>query len=71
MTGGQISDGKARLDFDVPGATLDKDEITTKLNALIQADQQILRLGPLGLATVGLGSQGSILLVAELDDLPV
>ena len=35
VTGGQISDGKARLDFDVPGDSLDKDEITAKLNALI------------------------------------
>jgi misacylated tRNA(Ala) deacylase len=41
VTGGQISDGKARLDFDVPGTTLDKDEITTKLNALIQADHDV------------------------------
>ena len=35
VTGGQISDGKARLDFDVPGDSLDKDAITAKLNALI------------------------------------
>lgn len=35
VTGGQISDGKARLDFDVDAASLDKDEITAKLNALI------------------------------------
>ena len=35
VTGGQISDGKARLDFDVPGDSLDKDEITAKLNDLI------------------------------------
>jgi misacylated tRNA(Ala) deacylase len=41
VTGGQISDGKARLDFDVPGATLDKDEITAKLNALIAADHPV------------------------------
>lgn len=41
VTGGQISDGKARLDFDVPGATLDKDEIATKLNALIEADHAV------------------------------
>ena len=41
VTGGQISDGKARLDFDVPGATLDKDEITAKLNALIEADHAV------------------------------
>src|SRR6185437_12528877 len=32
VTGGQISDGKGRLDFDVPGTMLDKDEITGKLN---------------------------------------
>ncbi|HWF64161.1 MAG TPA: alanyl-tRNA editing protein, partial [Rhizomicrobium sp.] len=37
VTGGQISDGKARLDFDVDAASLDKDEITAKLNALIEA----------------------------------
>src|SRR5947207_10232248 len=41
VTGGQISDGKGRLDFDVPGATLDKDEITAKLNALIAADHSV------------------------------
>lgn len=35
VTGGQISDGKARLDFDVDAASLDKDEITARLNALI------------------------------------
>ena len=34
VTGGQISDGKARLDFDVPGDSLDKDEITARINAL-------------------------------------
>jgi misacylated tRNA(Ala) deacylase len=42
VTGGQISDGKGRLDFDVPGATLDKDEINTKLNALITADHEVV-----------------------------
>src|SRR5205823_11495167 len=41
VTGGQISDGKGRLDFDVPGATLDKDEITAKLYALIAADHSV------------------------------
>ncbi len=41
VTGGQISDGKARLDFDVPGATLDKEEIAAKLNALIAADHEV------------------------------
>ncbi|HTZ79575.1 MAG TPA: alanyl-tRNA editing protein [Stellaceae bacterium] len=41
VTGGQISDGKARLDFDVPGEALDKDAITEKLNALIAADHPV------------------------------
>src|SRR5262249_48032849 len=37
----QISDGKARLDFDIPGKGLDKDEITAKLNALIQGEHTV------------------------------
>ena len=41
VTGGQISDGKARLDFDVPGDSLDKDEIMAKLNALIAAGHPV------------------------------
>ena len=41
VTGGQISDGKARLDFDVPGESLDKAAITEKLNALIAADHAV------------------------------
>ena len=41
VTGGQISDGKARLDFDVPGESLDKTAITEKLNALIAADHSV------------------------------
>ena len=35
VTGGQISDGRGRLDFDVPGSSLDKEEIASRLNALI------------------------------------
>ena len=35
VTGGQVSDGKARLDFDVPGSSLDKVAIAERLNALI------------------------------------
>jgi len=35
VTGGQVSDGKGRLDFDLPEATLDKEEITDKLNEII------------------------------------
>lgn len=35
VTGGQISDGRGRLDFDVPGASLDREAIAERLNALI------------------------------------
>src|SRR5260221_3604710 len=35
VTGGHVSDGRGRLDFDVPGSTLDKAAIETGLNALI------------------------------------
>ena len=35
VTGGSVGDGRGRLDFDVPGASLDKDAITEALNKLI------------------------------------
>jgi misacylated tRNA(Ala) deacylase len=35
VTGGQVSDGKGRLDFDVPGSSLDKEMLSGRLNALI------------------------------------
>ena len=35
VTGGQVSDGRGRLDFDVPGSSLDKAVIAARLNALI------------------------------------
>jgi misacylated tRNA(Ala) deacylase len=35
VTGGQVSDGKGRLDFDVPGSSLEKEAIASRLNALI------------------------------------
>ena len=35
VTGGQVSDGRGRLDFDVPGSSLDKEAIANRLNALI------------------------------------
>ena len=35
VTGGQVSDGRGRLDFDVPGSSLDKEAIADRLNALI------------------------------------
>ena len=43
VTGGQVSDGRGRLDFDVPGSSLDKEAIMTRLNALIA---EALPVGP-------------------------
>jgi misacylated tRNA(Ala) deacylase len=42
VTGGQIGDGKGRLDFDVPGDTLDKETIARRINELIAADHEAL-----------------------------
>ncbi|HEV2546982.1 MAG TPA: alanyl-tRNA editing protein [Stellaceae bacterium] len=41
VTGGQIADGKGRLDFDVPGGALEKDAITARLNELIAGDHPV------------------------------
>ena len=41
VTGGQVSDGKGRLDFDIDDTTLDKAEITAALNRLIENDQAV------------------------------
>src|SRR5579863_4265218 len=41
VTGGQVSDGRGRLDFDVPGASLDRDTIAAGLNALIAAGHEV------------------------------
>ena len=38
VTGGQVSDGKGRLDFNIPDQTLDKDQITEALNRLVAED---------------------------------
>jgi misacylated tRNA(Ala) deacylase len=35
VTGGQVSDGRGRLDFDVPGSSLEKEALAGRLNALI------------------------------------
>ena len=35
VTGGQVSDGRGRLDFAVPGSSLDKETLAIRLNALI------------------------------------
>ncbi len=41
VTGGQVSDGKGRLDFDIPEAVLDKEEISAELNKLVAADHTV------------------------------
>lgn len=41
VTGGQISDGKGRLDFNLPDTKLDKDEITASLNRIIEENHAI------------------------------
>ncbi len=41
VTGGQVSDGKGRLDFNLPENTLDKDRLTAELNQLIAADHVV------------------------------
>ena len=41
VTGGQIGDGKARLDFDIPEPTLDKQQIGDQINQWIQEDHPI------------------------------
>lgn len=38
VTGGSISAGEGRLDFDIPDSILDKDQITAELQALIDQD---------------------------------
>jgi misacylated tRNA(Ala) deacylase len=41
VTGGQVSDGKGRLDFDIAEMALDKDVIAERLNALIAEDHVV------------------------------
>ncbi len=41
VTGGQIADGKGRLDFDIPEPTLDKDAITELVMSWVTADKEI------------------------------
>src|SRR5215472_5362409 len=41
VTGGQVSDGRGRLDFDVPGSSLDKEAIASRLNALIAEEHPV------------------------------
>jgi len=42
VTGGSISVGKGRLDFDMPDAVIDKDELNAKLNEIAQRDLPVL-----------------------------
>lgn len=41
VTGGQIGADKSRLDFNVPSASLDKEELTAALNRLIEGDHPV------------------------------
>src|SRR5262249_30764668 len=41
VTGGAVGDTDGRLDFDIPEAGLDKDEITEKLTKMIAADAKV------------------------------
>ena len=41
VTGGQVDDGKGRLDFDLPEAVLDRVQLTTRLAAWIAEDKPI------------------------------
>jgi misacylated tRNA(Ala) deacylase len=41
VTGGQVSDGKGRLDFNLPEGALDKEQLTADLNKLITADHAV------------------------------
>jgi misacylated tRNA(Ala) deacylase len=41
VTGGAVGDADGRLDFDIPEAGLDKDEITRKLAAMIAAGAEV------------------------------
>jgi misacylated tRNA(Ala) deacylase len=41
VTGGQVSDGKGRLDFDMADSIPDKETLTEKLNALIAGDHDV------------------------------
>ncbi len=41
VTGGQVSDGKGRLDFNLPDQSLDKDAITKAINRLVSEDHEV------------------------------
>jgi misacylated tRNA(Ala) deacylase len=41
VTGGSVGETESRLDFDIPEAGLDKDEITARINAMIASDAAV------------------------------
>lgn len=41
VTGGQVGDGKGRLDFALPEGGLDRDDIAARLNALVAGDHAV------------------------------
>jgi misacylated tRNA(Ala) deacylase len=41
VTGGSVGDAESRLDFDIPAAGLDKDEITAELAEMVAADAEV------------------------------
>ena len=41
VTGGQVGDGKGRLDFNLPDTQLDKEAITAELNRIIAEDHPL------------------------------
>ena len=41
VTGGQVGDGKGRLDFNLPDQSLDKDFITREINRLVAEDHEV------------------------------
>ena len=42
VTGGSVGETESRLDFDIPEAGLDKDEITARVNVMIASDAAVL-----------------------------
>ena len=42
VTGGQVGDGKGRLDFNLPEGSPDKEAVTAALNALVEADHPVV-----------------------------
>ena len=65
VTGGQVSDGRGRLDFDVPGSSLDKEAIASRLNTLIAEGRPV---GPRWITDGELAAQPE--LVRTMSDKP-